>query len=96
MELHGESWAPPLPDARSHHDDGRPPTGAARAGSVHVVVRGESLWAIASDALAPGATDAEVAAAWPVIYAANRAVIGDDPNLILPGQSLVIPDEATR
>lgn len=28
---------------------------------------------------------------WPVIYDANRSVIGNDPNLIKPGQRLVIP-----
>ena len=28
---------------------------------------------------------------WPKIYAANKAVIGPNPNLIFPGQSLVIP-----
>jgi hypothetical protein len=28
---------------------------------------------------------------WPVIYEANRKVIGNDPNLIRPGQKLVIP-----
>jgi hypothetical protein len=31
------------------------------------------------------------ASKWPVIYAANRDVIGPNPNLILPGQSLDIP-----
>jgi nucleoid-associated protein YgaU len=29
---------------------------------------------------------------WPKIYHANRGVIGTDPNLILPGQRLVIPE----
>ncbi|WP_102271309.1 LysM peptidoglycan-binding domain-containing protein [Cytobacillus massiliigabonensis] len=28
---------------------------------------------------------------WPKIYEANRAVIGNNPNLIYPGQKLVIP-----
>jgi nucleoid-associated protein YgaU len=28
---------------------------------------------------------------WPVIYEANRQTIGKDPNLIRPGQQLVIP-----
>jgi LysM repeat protein len=28
---------------------------------------------------------------WPTIYAANKAVIGPDPNKIYPGQELVIP-----
>jgi hypothetical protein len=29
---------------------------------------------------------------WPVIYEANRDIIGKDPNLIIPGQRLLIPD----
>ncbi len=28
---------------------------------------------------------------WPALYAANKAVVGSDPNLILPGQKLTIP-----
>jgi nucleoid-associated protein YgaU len=58
-----------------------------------VVVRpGDSLWRIAAAHLPPGASPAQVAAAWPVWYAANRATIGADPGLIRPGQVLVAPD----
>jgi nucleoid-associated protein YgaU len=57
-----------------------------------VVVRhGDTLWDIAARHLGPGATPARVAAAWPRWYAANRAVIGADPDRILPGQRLVPP-----
>ncbi len=56
-----------------------------------VVHRGDTLWAIAARHLGPGATDAEVAAAWPGWYRANRGVIGDDPDVILPGQRLRAP-----
>lgn len=31
---------------------------------------------------------------WPIIYDANRALIGSDPNKIKPGQMLTIPDPA--
>jgi nucleoid-associated protein YgaU len=41
--------------------------------------------------LGPGATDGEIAAAWPQWHAANRTVIGNDPDLVLPGQILTIP-----
>jgi nucleoid-associated protein YgaU len=59
---------------------------------VVVVVRpGDCLWDIAAAHLGPGATAAEIARAWPRWYAANRAVIGPDPNLIHPGQRLVPP-----
>jgi Tfp pilus assembly protein FimV len=68
---------------------------ASRSG--HVVQAGESLWSIAADALPPDATAAQVASASASWYDANRAEIGPDPNLILPGQQLAAPNaEATR
>jgi nucleoid-associated protein YgaU len=59
-----------------------------------VVRRGDCLWTIAAAHLPPGASDAEIAAAWPRWYLANRTTIGSDPDLILPGQRLAVPDEA--
>jgi hypothetical protein len=57
-----------------------------------VVVRpGDTLWAIAARSLPVGATDAEIARACTRWHAANRDVIGDDPNLIFPMQRLVPP-----
>ncbi len=56
-----------------------------------VVHRGDSLWSIVARQLGPGATDEQVAAAWPAWWAANRDVIGPNPNLILPGQVLRPP-----
>ncbi|WP_336706445.1 LysM peptidoglycan-binding domain-containing protein [Oerskovia sp. USHLN155] len=56
-----------------------------------VVLRGDSLWSLAERALGEGATDAEVAAEWQRWYAANTAVIGEDPDLIRPGQVLRAP-----
>ena len=53
--------------------------------------RGDTLWSIAAAHLGRGATDAEVAAEWPRWYEANRAVIGDDPDDIVPGQQLQAP-----
>jgi hypothetical protein len=58
-----------------------------------VVHRGDTLWSVAARHLGPGATDAEVARAWPAWFEANRAVIGDDPDLLRPGQRLRPPDE---
>ena len=55
------------------------------------VRRGDSLWSIAAAHLGSGATDAEVAAEWPHWYEVNRAVIGDDPDLLVPGQQLQAP-----
>ncbi|GAA5161073.1 LysM peptidoglycan-binding domain-containing protein [Ornithinimicrobium tianjinense] len=58
----------------------------------HVVVhRGDTLWDITARHLGQQATDQDVAEQWPLWYAANRDVIGDDPHLLRPGQQLVAP-----
>ncbi|WP_296666186.1 LysM peptidoglycan-binding domain-containing protein, partial [Demequina sp.] len=76
--------ATPTAEPRSSTQE---PPPASRS-TIHVVVRGESLWSIAADALGTSATDADIAAAWPELYADNRDVVGADPHLILPGQRL--------
>ncbi|MFA6574880.1 MAG: LysM domain-containing protein [Nocardioides sp.] len=58
---------------------------------VVVVAPGDSLWSLAATALGPGATDADVAAEWQRIHQLNRDVVGADPDLIRPGQRLVLP-----
>jgi hypothetical protein len=57
----------------------------------YVVRRGDALWDIAARRLGPDATQADVAREWPRWYAANRTVIGADPNLIRPGERLQPP-----
>jgi nucleoid-associated protein YgaU len=69
--------------------------GASQLASV-VVHRGDTLWDIAADHLRPGANNTQVAAEWPRWHAANRSTIGPDPDLILPGQHLRIPDQQSR
>lgn len=54
---------------------------------VHLVRPGESLWSIAEAAFPTGDPDR----GWRAIWAANRELIGDDPDLILPGQQLRLP-----
>ncbi len=67
----------------------RPATPAAP-----VVVRtGDSLWSIARDHLPAGASNADISAAWPRWYAANRSVVGPAPDLLEPGQHLIVPTE---
>ncbi len=56
-----------------------------------VVLRGDTLWSIAARHLGHGATAPEITAEWHRWLAANRVVIGADPNLILPGQELLPP-----
>jgi nucleoid-associated protein YgaU len=50
----------------------------------YVVQSGDSLSKIAKELLGD-------AKRWPEIYEANKALVGDNPNLIHPGQKLVIP-----
>ncbi len=64
------------------------------ASSVYVVERGDSLWRIAKALLLRSGSDASgasVASFWRSIYALNRDTIGDDPDLIHPGQVFEIP-----
>jgi hypothetical protein len=63
----------------------------------YVVVRGDCLWSIAADRLLRDGggppTAGQVASAVEAWWAANRAVIGPDPNRLLPGQVLRAPDQ---
>lgn len=83
---------------------GAPDAGAAAAPDDVVVRPGDTLWGLAERALvqqsaalagaaapAPVPPAAQVACAWPTWWSANRAVIGDDPDLLLPGTVLRIP-----
>lgn len=58
-----------------------------------VTVRpGDSLWSLSDDLLGPDDEPAaEIAAVWPELYRANATTIGADPDLIHPGQVLVVP-----
>lgn len=60
------------------------PTAQKAPAKTYVVKKGDSLWAIAKLTYGNGAD-------YPKIYAANKAVIGKNPNLIYPGQKLVLP-----
>ncbi len=61
-----------------------------------VVHRGDSLWSIAARHLGHHPSDAQIADEWPRWYAANSSVIGADPDLLLPGQVLTVPDGTRR
>jgi nucleoid-associated protein YgaU len=78
----GPSWSPDRP-ALSANSANR---------SVDIVVHcGDSLWSIAARRLGPAATTTEISAEWHRWFAANQHVIGDDANLITPGQVLRAP-----
>lgn len=70
---------------------GRPGSLSEQAPVGVTVLAGDNLWDIAALHLGPEATDADIAVEWPRWYLANRAVIGSDPDRLLPGQVLVPP-----
>jgi hypothetical protein len=91
-------WVPVAPTVRPQPDLSvlsRAPEASASPTAEVVVRRGDTLWSIAACHLGPGASDAEIAAAWPAWFAANRDVLGHDPDLILPGQVLQAPQVMT-
>ena len=74
--------------------------------TTHQVSAGESLWSITEEILDAGSagsptdpssggpgTQAQIARAWPILYAANAESIGADPDLILPGTALNVPED---
>lgn len=63
--------------------------------ATHVVRAGESLWTIAADHLPARADGDDVARAVRRWHRTNRAVLGDDPDLIHPGQRLRPPTKDT-
>jgi hypothetical protein len=75
---------------------------AGQGGSHHrsaqaVVVRpGDCLWSIAARDLPSDAPPEVVAARWQAIYALNRTVIGPDPDVVVPGQHLVLPTPSRK
>ena len=70
----------PIPYAHARPVPVTPPPALAPGGRVHVVARGESLSGIAG----------KYGTTWQALYAANRAVIGGNPNRIFAGQALVV------
>lgn len=69
--------------------------GTAPSPSYYRVRPGDSLWSIAAAHLPAGAAPGDVARAWPRWWRVNRQVVGDDPDLIRPGQLLRVPGGAS-
>lgn len=86
---------PVVPSPAAHASGRHAPPDATAVGTggtrTVVVRRGDTLWSISAEHLGPDAGDLDVALAWPRWYAANRAVIGPDPDVLLPGQVLRVP-----
>lgn len=91
LPLPERAVAPAVPERRSV-----PPATARPASAEHdsyVVRPGDTLWSIAVSH--PGA-GRDVDARWRAIWSINRDVVGADPDLILPGQSLRLPAGTTH
>ena len=84
----GPSWSP---DRRALPANSAGGPGGPGGPHEIVVHRGDNLWSIAARHLGPTATTTEISAEWHRWFAANRRVIGDDANLITPGQVLRPP-----
>jgi hypothetical protein len=94
QELTGPTTQPVTPQPTTLDPSWRTPTRSRSAAYPQqdiVVRRGDTLWDIAARHLGPTATDTEIAQAWPRWFAANRAVIGTDPDRLAPGQRLRPP-----
>lgn len=88
----GAAWeAPPAPSRASRQAPALTPSVRPAPSAEVVVVRGDCLWDIVRRQLPPDAPDSAVAAQWPRWWAANRATIGADPDVLLPGQVLRAP-----
>jgi hypothetical protein len=82
---HAEPQADRAPTSSGTTTGGRKGTPSPPRGRFHTVVVGDWLSKIAR-------THYGNMHKWPVIYEANRRVIGDNPSLIKPGQVLWVPD----
>lgn len=90
------AWTPDRPATTGGRSVARPRPERSQRAPV-VVRRGDTLWDIAASRLSPGASNAAVARSWPRWYAANRAAIGGNPDLLRPGTRLdPPPDRPTR
>lgn len=82
---------PHAPATRAHATKG-----ATEVTPTVVVRTGDTLWALAADALDPGATAAEIADHTHQLHTLNRDVVGSDPDQIYPGQELRLPGGEQR
>lgn len=63
---------------------------------VHRVRPDDSLWRIARLIAGPTASDSEIAGITSEIFGMNRSEIGEDPDLIHPGETLVLPKDCSK
>jgi nucleoid-associated protein YgaU len=81
---------PPAPASPASPTAGT--TQAPPPATCELVVRaGDTLWDLAADRLPDGSADGVVGHEWRAWYGANADRLGEDPDLIRPGQVLVLP-----
>jgi LysM repeat protein len=61
-----------------------------------MVYPGDSLWSISQRHLGPQASPQQTANEAEQIFELNRDRIGDDPNLLMPGEKLLLPSPASK
>ncbi|MGO2819910.1 MAG: LysM peptidoglycan-binding domain-containing protein [Brachybacterium tyrofermentans] len=82
----------PVQPSPPGHDSSPAPAQSAPAPSTVVVQSGDTLWSITDDLLGPVPdSPSEIAAVWPLLHESNLDVIGTDPDLLEPGQELLVP-----
>ena len=106
--ISAEPAVPPTTQLQAEHQNLSPFFGGQREGapsrevapasrnhttrSSHQVVVGDSLWSIACHELSDDASPPEILEYSLRIHAANLDVMGDNPNILYPGQTLTLPD----
>lgn len=75
---------------RSPPAPGADPCPSGAAPQAYTIQPGDTLWAIAGRTLQGSPTDAEIDAGWRSLYARNAGVVGPDPDLVRPGQQLLV------
>lgn len=95
------------PKARSGHQDEKrekpkpaaDPGGTGKAAASKPPAKDDypkTYRVVGGDTLSRIAGEYTVTGGWPRLYAANREVVGGDPDLIVPGQRLALPRETKR
>ena len=83
------------PDRPGRREIDRPRPGTTERGTRLVVRPGDSLWTLTAGLLPRGASVDLIDDGWRLLYRANRSVVGSDPDLLRPGQSLVVDPALT-
>ncbi|MFD5099967.1 transglycosylase family protein [Streptomyces albidochromogenes] len=80
----------PAPTAHGETRTPEPKAGAKRDGAKKDGAKGKTYTVAGGDTLSTIADAEDVRGGWQRLYAANRGVVGADPDLILPGQRLTL------